>query len=114
MEISDQLRCLFSASIEERNGSYVVEVPEQELRLGDIQQDETYRMAILPSPSTSENTKPETEPKRERGPPEPPVEEGEIRDVEIEDIGEQGDGIAVSSAGTLSSCPIPKRANESP
>jgi predicted RNA-binding protein with TRAM domain len=35
----------------------------------------------------------ETEPERQRGPPKPPVEEGEQRTVEIEDIGDQGDGI---------------------
>jgi predicted RNA-binding protein with TRAM domain len=91
--ISPNLRCLFSASIGEQNGSYVVEVPKQELRLGDIQQGEMYRVAILRSPSTGERTTPDTEPKRERGLLDPPVEEGENRDVEIEDIGEQGDGI---------------------
>ncbi|ESS07370.1 MAG: putative RNA-binding protein, contains TRAM domain protein, partial [uncultured archaeon A07HB70] len=35
----------------------------------------------------------DTDPKRERGSPTPPVEEGEQRTVEIEDIGDQGDGI---------------------
>lgn len=93
MKISDQLRCLFSATIEERDGSYVVEIPDQEIQLGDIDRDETYRVAILPSPSESENKNIADESKRERGPPGPPVEEGEQRDVEIEDIGEQGDGI---------------------
>jgi predicted RNA-binding protein with TRAM domain len=93
MEISDQLRCLFSATVEERGDSYVVEVPEQEIRLGDIQQGETYRVAVLPSPSDDEASDTDTEPERERGPPKPPVEEGETRTVEIEDIGDQGDGI---------------------
>ena len=36
MEISDQLRCLFSATVEERGDSYVVEVPEQEVRLHNL------------------------------------------------------------------------------
>jgi predicted RNA-binding protein with TRAM domain len=31
---------------------------------------------------------------RRRGPDEPPVETGELREVEIEDLGEQGDGLA--------------------
>ncbi|WP_302080143.1 TRAM domain-containing protein [Salinibaculum rarum] len=93
MEISDQLRCLFSATVEERDDSYVLEVPEQEIRLGDIQQGETYRVAVLPSPSTDDASDTETQPERKRGPPKPPVEEGETRTVEIEDIGDQGDGI---------------------
>jgi predicted RNA-binding protein with TRAM domain len=93
MEISDQLRCLFSAQIEEQNGSYAIEIPEQEIQLGDIQQDETYRVALLPSTSNRKTDEPIPEPKHERGSKTPPVEEGEQRDVEIEDIGEQGDGI---------------------
>ena len=40
MDIPAQLRCLFSATIEERDDSYVIEVPAQELRLGDLQQGE--------------------------------------------------------------------------
>ncbi|WP_254769252.1 TRAM domain-containing protein [Salinilacihabitans rarus] len=93
MEISDQLRCLFSATIEERGDSYVVEVPKQEIRLGDIREGETYRVAVLPSSSNDDTSDIETKPERERSPPKPPVEEGEQRTVEIEDIGEQGDGI---------------------
>ena len=93
MEISEQLRCLFSANVEERGDSYVFEVPEQEIRLGDIREGETYRVAVLPSPSSDEATDTDTTTERERGPPTPPVEEGEQRTVEIEDIGDQGDGI---------------------
>jgi predicted RNA-binding protein with TRAM domain len=100
MEISDQLQCLFSAQIEEQNGSYVVEVPDQEIQLGEIQTDETYRVALLSSPSTgtadesvTEAQTQRSESQTERSPQTPPVEEGEHRDVEIEDIGDQGDGI---------------------
>jgi predicted RNA-binding protein with TRAM domain len=94
MEISEQLRCLFSANIEEQDESYVIKVPEQEIRVGDVAEGETYRVAVLPSPSTDEGEEAHAESKRERGPQTPPVEEGEQRTVEIEDIGEQGDGIA--------------------
>jgi predicted RNA-binding protein with TRAM domain len=97
MEISDQLVCLFSASIEERNGSYVFEVPKQELDLGPVRGGETYRVAILPSVTETvvpaEQSEPEPEPEPEQSPEIPPVEEGDSRRVEIEDIGEQGDGI---------------------
>jgi predicted RNA-binding protein with TRAM domain len=99
MKISEQLRCLFSATVEEQDDSFVVEVPEQEIRLGDIQQGETYRVAVLPSPTTEESDDTDADPQPEQAaqspqPPQtPPVEEGEQRTVEIEDIGEQGDGI---------------------
>ena len=95
MEISDRLRCLYSARVEERDGSYVVDVPAQEVELGDIEAGETYRIALLPAPSASETGTEEssTPTTRDQRPPEPPVKEGEQRDVEIEDIGEQGDGI---------------------
>ncbi|MCU4716603.1 TRAM domain-containing protein [Halapricum hydrolyticum] len=93
MTISDQLRCLFSANVEERDGSYVVEVPEQEIRLGGLQEGETYRVAVLPSPATDESDDTNPDPRPEQAPQTPPVEEGEKHTVEIEDIGEQGDGI---------------------
>ncbi len=93
MEISDQLRCLFSGTVEQQDDSYVVEVPEHELRLGDVEHGETYRVAILPSSSAEASERTDTEPEKEQSLPEPPVQEGERRDVEIEDLGEQGDGI---------------------
>ena len=96
MEISEELECLFSASIEQQDGSYVIDVPERELQLGDLQQGETYRVALVSSPPHSEpeqSAQAETDSERECDPPEPPVEDGETREVEIEDIGEQGDGI---------------------
>ena len=93
MEISDRLRCVFSAEIEEQDGSYRLEVPAREVELGEIRGGETYRVAILPSPSGGRDERETPEPDRDRGESEPPVEEGERRDVEIEDIGEQGDGI---------------------
>lgn len=99
MEISEQLLCLFSAPVEQRDGSYIVEIPEQELRLGEIDEGETYRLAMLPPVTESETE--EIEPERERGKPEPPVEEGEQREVEIEDIGDQGDGIARVERGFI-------------
>jgi predicted RNA-binding protein with TRAM domain len=99
MEIPDQLRCLFTAKLEEREGSFVIDVPEQELELGDIDERQTYRVAILPSTADDDQT---TTERNERtagagagagGGQQPPVEEGEQRTVEIDDIGDKGDGI---------------------
>ena len=93
MEISEQLRCLFSGTVEERNGSHVIEIPDQEIRLGNLQADETYRLAVLPASTTNEANATDSDPQPEQAPQTPPVKEGEQRTVEIEDMGDQGDGI---------------------
>lgn len=133
MEISEQLRCLFSGRVEEEGGSYVVEVPKHEVERGNVDPNGTYRVALVPAPSasggdgddgvetgrdrtgagrasteaddgTADDADSEHEPtaddqtgrtnddhgyQRQR----PPVEEGETRRVEIQDLGDQGDGI---------------------
>ena len=109
MKISEQLRCLFSSKVEERDGSYVLEIPEQEVRLGELQTDETYRVAILPSLSAAEANNTDTRPEREPSSPEPPVDEGEQRTVEIEDIGDQGDGITRVERGFVVIVPDTKQ-----
>lgn len=96
IEIPDKLRCLYTAELNRRNGSYVIEVPNQELQQGDLQQEETYRIAIFPAPGSEATGQ---EPDREPEAPKPPVEEGDVRQVEIEDIGRKGDGIAKVERG---------------
>lgn len=109
MEIPDNLLCLFSAKVEEQNDSYVIEIPKHEITNGDIQSGESYRTAILSTTTsmqtdtaveenfsaseTEDKDETETEPTRKRNASGPPVSEGEIREVDIDDIGEQGDGI---------------------
>ena len=106
MELPESLLTVFSAEIERRNGRPIVELPERELRVGELEVGESYRIAVLPQPETKTNS---TRPPSSSRPPaershrsrgrrqeatEPPVEEGERCEVEIEDVGEQGDGIA--------------------
>ena len=95
MEISDRLLCLFSGNVEERDDSYVVEVPKQELDVGSISAGATYRVALLsdgsqPAQATADAT-PESGGRSHE--PDPPVDEGDRREVEIDAIGDQGDGI---------------------
>ena len=107
MKISEQLRCLFSAEIEHKDGSYTIEIPEQEIELDNIDAKETYRVALLSASSGSaEESRQSQQSKqsqqsstRNRNLPEPPVKEGERRRVEIEEIGDQGDGIAKVERG---------------
>ncbi len=94
MEISDKLLCLFSTDVSAEEDRYVIEVPRQEIETGDIDPGEVYRVALI---SREESDGEEsTTPKPESAPsePQPPVDVGETRYVEIEDIGKQGDGIA--------------------
>ncbi|MFA9515863.1 TRAM domain-containing protein [Halopenitus sp. H-Gu1] len=95
MEISDELLCLFSADVRETDGSYVIEVPKREIDTGTIDPGETYRVALITRAIENESggELEESGPETEEG-PQPPVEPGEMRYVEIEDIGKQGDGIA--------------------
>ncbi|PSP79057.1 deoxyribonuclease [Halobacteriales archaeon QS_1_68_20] len=98
MELPESLLTVFSAKVEHRGGAPVVELPQRELDLGELQAGESYRIAVFPQPETSTESTDEAprrdDQRRSRNTSEPPVEEGEQCEVEIEDVGEQGDGIA--------------------
>ena len=108
MEISEQLHCLFSATVEERDESYLIELPEREIELGAVDEGETYRVALLPMSESGTSTS-EKQSNDGAGRPEPPVEEGETRTVEIEDIGSQGDGITRVERGYVIIVPDTER-----
>jgi len=91
LEISEKLLCLFSAEVTNDGDTYTVEIPKREVDTGSIDPGETYRVALIASEGDAE---PAAEPEEPSTEPQPPVEPGEIRYVEIEDIGKQGDGIA--------------------
>jgi predicted RNA-binding protein with TRAM domain len=104
IKISDSLRSLFSAQIEERDGSYIVDVPASEIEHDSLAADETYRVAILKSESSTNKKTQEEQPQSAGQEPTPtldgpPVDEGEVRDVTIETTGDQGDGIAKVERG---------------
>jgi predicted RNA-binding protein with TRAM domain len=99
VEIPDSIRSMFSGSVRKRGDSYVVEIPAGEVENGGVRLDETYRVAVLdaPTPASGSDSAPRNAPAEEpndRGRPEPPVTEGEVRDVTVEAVGEKGDGIA--------------------
>ncbi|WP_049971264.1 TRAM domain-containing protein [Haladaptatus cibarius] len=107
MEISDKLLCLFSADVTLKGDEYVVSVPRREIDTGSVEPGETYRVALISRETETESSDDQTEaaattkstndsggPTPVSSEPQPPVEGGEIRYVEVEDIGKQGDGIA--------------------
>jgi len=100
VEIPDSLRSLFTARVEERDGRYVIEVPESEIEHAAATPGETYRVAVLPTGDATQQSSTESESlDRDPGPPAPPVDEGEVREVTIESVGDQGDGIAKVERG---------------
>lgn len=97
MEISDRLLCLFSAEVTQRDGVDSIEIPDREVAIGDVAPGETYRVALLPASAGEARAAQSTStsaPDSAGEEPAPPVEEGEVVDVEIETVGDQGDGIA--------------------
>lgn len=89
--MDENLLCLFSGRVEERVGSFFIEVPEREVELEAIEPGETYRVALV---SKAEKPSSDGSQRSERSEPETPVDEGDIIEVEIENLGDQGDGIA--------------------
>ena len=88
-EDSDTLLCLFSGEITSED-SHVVEIPRREIERGVVEPGEEYRIALVSATETSERRSGRHGQSDARS----PVEPGEIRYVEIEDLGKQGDGIA--------------------
>lgn len=113
MELSSAL-CLFSARVEARDGEYVVTVPEREVDLETLEAGGTYRVGVYPGASATSGTAgrnsdesasgsrttastPErtaTPESTDSTPDQPPVSEGETRRLQVEDVGDQGDGLA--------------------
>jgi len=108
MELPDDLLALYGAEIEVRDGEPTVTVPEHELDVGTLAVGGRYRIAVLPprdgepgdsadeqradGDRTGDGTSHYARDGRQDGGP--PVAEGEVCEVEIEDVGDQGDGIA--------------------
>ncbi|PHQ40818.1 deoxyribonuclease [Halorubrum sp. C191] len=107
MNISDDVLCLYSAQVTEQGDTYTVEVPKREVQQGSVQLGETYRVALISSTTNESASETDTQDKEteernsqshSRG-GDPPVSEGEVREVEIENLGDKGDGITKIDGG---------------
>lgn len=120
VELFDSIKLLFETSIEEEQDRYVISIPKDLLSEGSLSLGETYRVALLtlPNRSSQSSLSPKTDNQSvdigssseavsdtsdqqfsSNSPTEPPVEEGEIRSVNIDSLGDQGDGIAKVERG---------------
>ncbi|GAA0460314.1 TRAM domain-containing protein (plasmid) [Halococcus dombrowskii] len=105
VEIPDRLACLFTGSVTEAGDSYTIEVPKEELDVGAITAGETYQIVLLENPQPADST--DSDDQQEglstnsvgSASRDPPVSRGEMREVTIETLGEQGDGIAKLDRG---------------
>ena len=104
MEIPEQLACLYTAELTETEDSYTFTVPATEVEEGSVTPGETIRVAVLadndvgdgsdsPDDTTEETASTARSETSTASQPEPPVSEDETRVVEIQDVGDQGDGI---------------------
>jgi predicted RNA-binding protein with TRAM domain len=112
-QISDSLRLLFETSIEQTDDRYVVSIPKDLVENGSLDTDNPYRVALLSAETATEDTDDDdTVTKSERSSVSrsdptpshmqgPPVEEGEVRTVSIDTLGDQGDGIAKVERGFI-------------
>ena len=123
VEMSDSLRLLFETSLEDDGDRYVVPIPDELVENGSVSVDESYRIALLTTADAADrsngavesardstgtgNGSAETElsgttsPTSDRQMQGPPVEEGEVRSVTIDTLGDQGDGIAKVERGFI-------------
>lgn len=100
VEIPEQLECLFTASIADEGDSYTIEVPKNEIDVGTIAAEGTYRVAILEIHHSKEDTGTDTNSQNTTSShPDPPVSKGDVREVTIESLGDRGDGIAKIDRG---------------
>ncbi len=96
MHISEELTCLFSATVDEQRDSYVIEVPRAEVEEGFVDASQAHKIALLsttsePLADETDSTRSETD--HEGDQQSPPVSVGEQRIVEIDEMGDQGDGL---------------------
>ncbi len=82
-----EVDCKFTTRIEECDGRYVITIPDREVKYRTVSPGDVVQVSVQRARGHEE----EGDPSENRS---PPVAPGDRRKVEIEDIGEKGDGIA--------------------
>ncbi|WP_227379188.1 TRAM domain-containing protein [Haladaptatus halobius] len=95
VEIPKNMHCLYSGTVTQVDDKYVIEVPATEIDTGTVSPNDTVRVAILRQRESPTTTSPQPSQSA------PPVSEGEQREVTIEDVGSEGDGIAYLDRGYI-------------
>jgi predicted RNA-binding protein with TRAM domain len=102
-ELTATIRSLFSGRVQEEGDTYTIEVPKTEVEAGTLRPGATYRVAVLEAvedaPARAETTASAPDERSGARQSGPPVAEGDVREVTVESIGDQGDGIAKVERG---------------
>ena len=103
VDLPQSLRAVYTATLRERDDSYLIEVPKREVEHHAVSAGEVCRVALIDrvsdtSHDADSSSKASSEP-MDSDSSGPPVAEGEIREVTIESLGDQGDGIAKVERG---------------
>lgn len=96
-EDNSSIVCRYTAQLETENGRYVITVPNAEVEYGPLATGGAYRVTIERTTAQSQDTTATAAPsgtESQTSRADAPVAEGDQLDVEIEDLGQQGDGIA--------------------
>ncbi|SEH56218.1 Predicted RNA-binding protein, contains TRAM domain [Halopenitus malekzadehii] len=105
-EIPNSLRLLYETTLEKHDDKYTISIPKEIVDGSSLTTDDVYRVALLASTNgaqdeaASDLATNDSDPDRhDTGAP--PVEEGEVRSVTIDTLGDQGDGIAKVERGFI-------------
>ncbi|ERG95287.1 TRAM domain-containing protein [Haloquadratum walsbyi] len=104
MDIEGQLECLFSAEVQESDGQSVIEIPTNEISLGDIDTETTYQVALL-SESLTETDQSKT---TTTGYADSTTSES---DIAIQSDSPAGEDVSISSSTAQSSISSPTETN---
>ena len=96
-----ELSCLFSSLVEADDESHFITLPSQELVSLDIDTNTTYRVLFLPKLPGEKTLPNESLSPPIISPPDALVTIGDICEVLVEDIGNEGDGIARIGPGYI-------------
>ena len=103
VDLPESLRAVYTETLRERDGSYVIEVPKQEVEHDAVSPGEVCRVALIDRVSEAsndtDNPSGESSERTDSDSDGPPVSEGEVRQVAVESLGDQGDGIAKVERG---------------
>ena len=103
VDLPQSLQTVYTAPLRERDDSYLIEVPKHEVEHDAVSAGEVCRVALIDriseaSHDANSDSGATSEPS-DSDSAGPPVTEGEVREVTIESLGEQGDGIAKVGRG---------------
>ena len=103
VDLPQSFRAVYTATLRERDDSYLIEVPKREVEHDAVSAGEVCRVVLIDRVSeTSHDADSDSGAASEPTDSDssgPPVAEGEVREVTIESLGDQGDGIAKVERG---------------